>query len=172
MARALSLTAPRWILASLLCLLSVGSLACRASGPSLDELLLSEKPVQAVPGPGEGVLGYNEPLVSQAQVGVRATTQGRLLAISVHNQSPDPIVVGPDQFRILLPDRRQYAFTKERNDLSGFPIREMAAGEKDVFTVAIGGMLTVEGMPLVYNYPPSEILLRVIIEPVRKSSTE
>lgn len=151
-------------------LLSLGLLACGKSEPTPAELLLSQKPQQAIPGPGEGILGYNEPLVTQSEVGLRATTRGRLLAISVHNQSREPIIVGPEQFRILLPDRRQYAFTRDKNDLSGFPIKELEPGEHDVFTVAIGGLPGVEGLPLVFNYPPNDILLRVIIEPIRDFS--
>lgn len=157
--------------ALLLAAITVCLFGCGKEEPSAAEMLLSQKPEQSIPGPGQGILGYNEPLESQKSVGLRATTRGRLLAISVHNQSSEAIIVGPEQFRILLPDHRQYSFTKERNDLSGFPVKELESGQRDVFTVAVGGLPSVDGLPLVFNYPPAGILMRVQIEPVQSGSS-
>lgn len=123
------------------------------------------QPRQRIAPPGEGVLGYNEPLVWHRGVGFRAVSSGDILAISISNRTSQPLVAGPEQFRLLLPTREQYRFETGRDDLSGFPVYEIGPGQSEVFTIRVP-RLEMVGLVLVFNYPPLELLERVRVERV------
>lgn len=148
----------------------LGGVACSRAGKTGESPQFAKPVDTGAPAEGQGVLGYNEPLHWEKGVGVRAVARGRILAISVANRTQTAIVVGPKEFRLLLPDR-QYAFDPARDDLAGFPVKELKPGQADVFTLGVPGLGDLTGYALVFNYPPAEVLARVFVEPAQDSST-
>lgn len=145
---------------------SVLLLSAACGGRGATEELLTPDDIRGGAAEGGGaVAGYNPPHEYERQIGVRAAAQENTLLVSVHNRRDEPIIVGPDMFRIITPDGL-YAFERGRDDLSGFGIRELAPGEGDVFIVRVPRHMELGGLAVVMNYPPAEVIQRVFIEPV------
>lgn len=113
---------------------------------------------------GQGILGYNIPLQRQNGIGARAVAQDGFLAISIQNLTPQSIVIGPDQFRLLEEDRTTTALTPQTHDLSGFGIRTVAPGDATAASVRFPGAPDLAGRVLVFQYPPAQVLIPIQIE--------
>ncbi|MEQ8822263.1 MAG: hypothetical protein RLY93_18670 [Sumerlaeia bacterium] len=142
------------------------SAGCGGKGDSASADL-KDKPARPANLPstanGQAIAGFNEPRQYTKGIGIRAAAQGPLLVISLVNRSQETLIVGPEQFRLLESNRGTYAFSDRRDDLSGFQIRSLEPGAKDFVTVRVPGR-QLAGMPLIFNYPPMELLMRVPVE--------
>jgi hypothetical protein len=126
---------------------------------------LADLTILQTPGRDAGISGYNEPLDWQAGIGVRAVANGDLLMISVRNNSPRPIAVEPEAFRLILPESRELrALDRTRDDLSGFAPRRIAPGGRELFTARLSRIDELVGMPLVFQYPPENVRMRLVVE--------
>lgn len=123
--------------------------------------------LQKPPPEGQGTFGYNEPLETMWHngVGLRAVSQDRAIAISVHNRSGAPVQLYPHQFRLLLPDRTLYQFIGDRNDLLWFPERPIPHGGREVFVVSVPDLPQLVGLPVVFQYPPRNVRVKTMVEP-------
>ena len=111
------------------------------------------------------VSGYNEPTEAKNGVGLRAAAKDQILTISVRNDTLETLTLGPDAFRLVLPDGL-YAFDPERDDMKGFPIRDVEPASYGLFTVGVAGRRDLAGFGVVLNYPPADVLMQVLVEPV------
>ncbi|MDK2972481.1 MAG: hypothetical protein PWP23_2236 [Candidatus Sumerlaeota bacterium] len=140
--------------------------ACGANKPEVGESL-DDLTILKVPGRGQGMSGYNEPLDWQKGIGVRAVARGDVLMISVKNRTKTAILVEPEAFRLITPDHaKPYGFDRERDDLSGFVPRRLEPEQSDLFTVQLREFDDLIGNAVVFNYPPAGVLMRVFVEPV------
>ncbi len=110
------------------------------------------------------VSGYNEPVEFKSGIGLRAAASGSILTVSVRNRSMETMTLGPEAFRLVMPDGL-YAFNPDRDDLKGFPVRDIEPGSSALFTVGVAGRRALHDLGLVLNYPPAGVLMQVLVEP-------
>ncbi len=111
------------------------------------------------------VSGYNEPVAFEKGIGLRAVAHSQVLAISVRNNSPEAITLGPKSFRLVTPDGL-YEFDPDHDDLKGFHVQDIEPGDSAIFTAGLAGKRDLVDLGVALNYPPSGVLMQVFVEAV------
>jgi len=141
-------------------------------GPKPSDIIASYQLDDSPPEFGQGIAGYNKPSLDAYNrgVGMRAVVSGRLLHISIDNQSTEPLYIEPRSFAILLSEvRKPYVFSAEQGDLLGaFPTDTLLPGGRNLYSVGVAAGVSnpISGRALVLQYPPLDLIHRVEIEPV------
>ena len=115
---------------------------------------------------GQAIRGYNEPLSFTNGVGFRAAaSDGGYLVISIRNNSAQPMVIGPDQFRLIEADRTTTPLEPGKVDLAGFAVQTLKPGDAVAVSARFAGSPELVGRRIVFNYPPLDVLAVVEVEP-------
>lgn len=166
-------TLRRFVILTIQAVLLIAISSCASRNNDAETLL---NPFEEMQGPyrpdyGEGVQGYNEPFDEsyRRDIGMRAVTWDRWLAISIRNRGADSIYLEPEAFRLVMPDRTLYAIGQERHGMTLFTPTEVPAGDVTLLIARIPELDNLIQLSVILNYPPRDALVRCPIEPVAEA---